>query len=302
MRKLLAFLLFAVAASAQQTPPATRAIYLTVTHLNAPAPDLALSDFNVKGVHAKSLQGLADTPLWVGLLIDNSGSLRVPAQRERIEAISEALPVMLRSGTDTAMLVNFNEDFYLDQSATTDIAALVSVLKQKAETRGGSAILDALQAGSSYLLKNLPAAGPRVIFLFSDCGDNASRTTSDEAVRQLLLNGTRLYIFKEPSDGWQIRVEERGTEMLKVLAEKTGGRLIKVEYGKKSKHSLAAAFRMIEPELRSWYRIYVEVPQPSDTKFTATPFKIEPLQTTFEVHSPSDFITIGRLRDRKKAP
>jgi hypothetical protein len=293
MRQLLVCLLFAIVSSAQQIPHATRAIYLTSTHQNAPAPTLVLSDLNVKGLHAVALDPLANTPLWVGVLVDNSGSLRTPAQKERIDAISEALPFMLRTGIDTAMLVNFNENYYLDQSGTTDVSLVTRTLKEKAETRAGSAILDAVQVASSHLLTHPPADRPRVIFLFSDCGDNASRSTKDEALRRLQLNGTRLYVFKEPSDGRQPRVEQHGTEMLKMVAEKTGGRMINVEYGKKSKRRLPDAFKSIEPELRSWYRLYVEVPPASDSKITATPFKVESNQPDFEVQSPSDFLTLA---------
>lgn len=288
MRKLLAFLLFAIVSFAQQTPHPTRAIYFTATHENAPVKNLELIDLDVKGARPVSLQEIADSPLWVGVLVDQSRSVGRLTQQERIDGISEGLALMLRSGTDTAMLVNFNENFYLDQTGTTDVSALTRVLRDKADPRGGSAILDSVRASSSYLLQHLPAALPRVIFLFSDCADNASKSTIDQALHQLQVNGTRLYVFKEPADGRQIGVEQHGASMLKLLAEGTGGRVIEVDYRKKSKHRLTEEFKKIEPELRSWYRLYLDMTPVSDGNVRATPIKIRPRHSRFEVQAQSD--------------
>jgi hypothetical protein len=288
MRKLLAFLLFAISSFAQQTSHSTRAIYFTATHQNQPVPRLVMSELNVKGARPVALESLGDTPLWVAVLVDESGSIGRGPSKERIESISEALPIMLRSGTDNAMFAAFNEFFYVDQPGTTDVSAIVRVLKEKAEARGGSAILDAIQASSALLLKNLPAAIPRIIFLFSDCADNASRSSKEETLQRLQRSGTRLYVFKEPGDGRQIRVEQHGAEMLKMLAEKSGGRVINVDYGEKSKHRLADAFKLIEPELRSWHRVYVETTATTGANVIPTPFKIEPSHSKFEVRSQSD--------------
>jgi hypothetical protein len=67
-----------------------------------------------------------------------------------------------------------------------------------------------------------------------------------------------------------------------------------VDYGKKSKHRLAEAFKLIEPELRSWYRLYVETTAGTDADATPTPFKIQASHSKVEVRSQSDIFIATR--------
>lgn len=155
-----------------------------------------------------------DVPVAMGILVDNSGSMR-----EKRDEVNKAALNLVRASNpdDQVFIVNFNDEFYLDQEYTGDIGKLGAAL-QRVESRGGTALYDALVASDSYLKQSKLAK--RVLFVVTDGEDNASRFTLEEAVKRLSgEDGPTIYaigLLGEEKKG-------RARRALQNIAERTGG-------------------------------------------------------------------------------
>jgi len=111
-----------------------------------------------------------DIPVSMGIVIDNSGSMR-----EKRDKVNRAALNLVRSSNpqDQVFVVNFNDEYYLDQPFTSDINKLREAL-EKVEARGGTALYDAIVASADYLKKNAKLQ-KKVLFVVTDGEDNASR-------------------------------------------------------------------------------------------------------------------------------
>ncbi len=83
-----------------------------------------------------------DIPVAMGIVIDNSGSMR-----EKRNKVNQAALNLVRSSNpkDEVFVVNFNDEYYLDQDFTNDLLKLKEAL-EKIDARGGTALYDALVA------------------------------------------------------------------------------------------------------------------------------------------------------------
>ena len=81
-----------------------------------------------------------DIPVSMGILIDNSGSMR-----EKRNKVNQAALNLVRSSNpqDEVFIVNFNDEYYLDQDITNNLLKLKEAL-EKIDARGGTALYDAL--------------------------------------------------------------------------------------------------------------------------------------------------------------
>ena len=88
-----------------------------------------------------------DIPVAMGIVIDNSGSMR-----EKRDKVNKAAMNLVRASNpqDQVFVVNFNDEYYLDQDFTADINKLREAL-EKIETRGGTALYDAVVASADHL-------------------------------------------------------------------------------------------------------------------------------------------------------
>ncbi len=155
-----------------------------------------------------------DVPVAMGIVIDNSGSMR-----EKREQVNKAALNLVRSSNpdDQVFIVNFNDEFYLDQDYTSNIKKLGDAL-EKVESRGGTALYDALVASSEYLKQS--KLQKRVLFVVTDGEDNASRDTLEEAVKRLSgENGPTVYAIGLLGEEKQ----RRARRAVQTIAERTGG-------------------------------------------------------------------------------
>ncbi len=156
-----------------------------------------------------------DIPVAMGIVIDNSGSMR--EKRDRVNKAALNL-VRASNSQDQVFIVNFNDEYYLDQDFTNDIGKLKQAL-EKVEARGGTALYDALVASADHLKKN-GKLQKKVLFVITDGEDNASQETLEQAVRNLQVeDGPTVYAIG-------ILGEERARRArraLQTLAESTGG-------------------------------------------------------------------------------
>src|SRR5215471_165103 len=94
-----------------------------------------------------------DVPVALGLVIDNSGSMR--NKLEKVKAAALAL-VKDSNRDDEVFVVNFNDTAYLDnpkdKDFTNDIGELEQALK-RIDARGGTAMRDAIQMSIDHLKK-----------------------------------------------------------------------------------------------------------------------------------------------------
>ena len=138
-----------------------------------------------------------DIPVAMGILIDNSGSMR-----EKRAKVNQAALNLVRSSNpkDEVFVVNFNDEQYLDQDFTNNLLKLKEAL-DKIDARGGTALYDAVVASADHLKQN-GRLEKKVMFVVTDGEDNASSETLEQAVKQLQQeNGPP----STPSAFWETR-------------------------------------------------------------------------------------------------
>src|SRR6266487_6629185 len=157
---------------------------------------------------------LEDFPVAMGIVIDNSGS-----RREKSDEVNKAALNLVRASNpnDQVFVVNFNDEYYLDQEFTPEIKKL-QVALEHVESRGGTALYDAIIASADYLMKS--PLQRKVIFVVTDGEDDASQESLEAAVHKLQQeNGPTVYGIGLLG-GEKLRHARRALE---VLADRTGG-------------------------------------------------------------------------------
>ncbi|HET7349210.1 MAG TPA: VWA domain-containing protein [Acidobacteriaceae bacterium] len=160
-----------------------------------------------------------DVPISMGILVDNSGSMR-----EKRQAVNEAALDLVKQSNprDTEFVVNFNEKAYLDQGFTSNISYLERGLSHY-DARGTTAIYDAV-AASADELSHYSKWPTQVILIITDGEDNASRLTLAQAVRRVKqLNGPVVYSIGLLYDSPNKAEVQRARDELQTLANETGG-------------------------------------------------------------------------------
>ena len=155
-----------------------------------------------------------DFPVAIGIVIDNSGSMR-----EKRDAVNKAALNLVRASNpdDQVFVVNFNDEYYLDQEFTADIKKLQAALEH-VEARGGTALYDAIVASADYLTHS--RLQRKAIFVVTDGEDDASQETLEQAVHKLQQeNGPVVYSIGLLGE----EKSRRAKRALEVIAERTGG-------------------------------------------------------------------------------
>jgi VWFA-related protein len=157
-----------------------------------------------------------DIPVAMGIVIDNSGSMR-----EKRNKVNQAALNLVRSSNprDEVFVVNFNDEYYLDQDFTNDLLKLKEAL-EKIDARGGTALYDAVVASAEQLRRN-SRLDKKVLFVVTDGEDNASNETLEQAVKHLQEeNGPSVYAIGILGDEEH---PKRAKRALDVMAQRTGG-------------------------------------------------------------------------------
>jgi Ca-activated chloride channel homolog len=188
-----------------------------------------------------------DLPLYVGLLIDSSNSIRDRFQFEK-DAASEFLYDVIRPRSDAAFVLAFDEQWDLTQDFTGDLDKLRNGVKG-IQAGGGTALWDAVYYACREKLMKEPArnAVRRAIILVSDGDDNASRVYREEAIDMAQRAEVIIYTISTTL----MNTHTKGDDDLKRLAEATGGRA----FFPTRLDDVSAAFADIQEELRSQYSI-----------------------------------------------
>src|ERR1700688_4749910 len=117
-----------------------------------------------------------DIPVSIGIIIDNSGSMR-----EKRNKVNQAALNLVRASNprDEVFVVNFNDEYYLDQDFTNNLLKLKEAL-EKIGARGGTALYDAVVASAEHLKRNAQLE-KKVLLIVTAGEDNASNETLEQA-------------------------------------------------------------------------------------------------------------------------
>jgi Ca-activated chloride channel homolog len=115
-----------------------------------------------------------DVPVSLGLLIDNSGSMRT--LRSKVEAAALAFAHACNP-QDEFFVINFADTPRLDVSMTGDLATLEGGIA-RVDSIGGTAMYDALDQAQTYS-RDHASRDRKALLLITDGNDNASQTSLD---------------------------------------------------------------------------------------------------------------------------
>lgn len=159
-----------------------------------------------------------DVPVSMGLVIDNSGSMR--DKRPRVNEAALTL-VEASNPQDEAFVVNFNDDFYLDldKDFTSSIPELKEAL-ERIDSRGSTALYDAIVGSLDHLKK--ASKDKRVLLVVTDGEDNSSHYSLDKTIREIQKTNTVIYTIGLLGDE---KRKDKNTAMraLRHIAEASGG-------------------------------------------------------------------------------
>ena len=110
-----------------------------------------------------------DIPVSMGIVVDNSGSMR--EKRQRVEAAAIKL-VKASNREDEVFIVNFNDDAYLDVPFTNNLPKLEEGVA-RIDSRGGTAMRDALSMSIDHV-KTEGKKDKKVLMVVTDGNDTAS--------------------------------------------------------------------------------------------------------------------------------
>jgi VWFA-related protein len=201
-----------------------------------------------------------DAPVSLGLVVDNSGSMRT--LRPRVEASALSL-VRASNADDEVFVINFADKARMDVPMTKDVHVLESGIA-RVDTIGGTALRDAVAQAETYLRQT--ASNPRkVIVVLSDGYDNASMTQKAELQKTAEQNAIAIYAIGLMADATTDRAHE-GRSALTQLTKPTGGLALYPA----DADQIEPAAREVAREIRSQYTIaYAPLNQTLDGSYRA---------------------------------
>lgn len=205
-----------------------------------------------------------DVPVTVGLIVDNSGSVR----SKKPEIVTAALTFVKNSNpNDELFVVNFNDRVLMglpdDVPFTSDTHLLRQGLLMN-PARGRTALYDALMTGLDHLQKG--RLDKKTLVLISDGGDNMSTATKEDLLRRAEESLVTIYTvgIYDSND------RDRNPGFLKELARITGGEA----YLPGDLKNLVPVCEKIAHDIRNRYTVgYV----PSNREFDGKPRKLKVL-------------------------
>src|ERR1700756_185815 len=130
-----------------------------------------------------------DIPVSMGLVIDNSGSMR--DKRPRVNEAALTL-VQASNPQDESFVVNFNDDYYLDldKNFSSSIPELKEAL-ERIDARGSTALYDAVIGSLDHLKKG--SKEKKVLLIVTDGEDNTSRNSLEKTIKEIQKTPTVIY-------------------------------------------------------------------------------------------------------------
>jgi Ca-activated chloride channel family protein len=185
-------------------------------------------------------------PASVGLLIDNSNSMR--PNRERV-IVSAAEFVKHSHPKDQFFVLTFNEEVRRawgpSITGETDPGRFASAMSSAIVARGMTAIYDAILEGLQRVAGGMHSR--QVLIAVSDGDDNASKASRDELLKQVPQSDATIYTIAliDPL------TREGNPQLLGRLARATGGE----SYRPRHADDISEAFDEIARDIRSAYTL-----------------------------------------------
>lgn len=193
-----------------------------------------------------------DVPVSLGILVDNSGSMR-----DKRSAVNQAALNLVRASNpeDEVFVVNFSDEYYLDQDYTSNIGQLKEAL-ERIDSRGGTALYDAVIASATHLKSGKKQK--KALLVVTDGEDNASRESLERAIRQLQAeDGPTVYTIGIMGDDRNAR---RAKRALQALALQTGG----IAFFPRDIGEVDAISRAVAHDIRNQYIIGYKPTRPQN--------------------------------------
>ena len=182
-----------------------------------------LKQDNFRVLEDKAEQKLAvfkreDVPVSMGLVIDNSGSMR--DKRPRVNQAAITL-VEASNPQDEAFVVNFNDDFYLDldKDFTNSVPELKEAL-ERIDSRGSTALYDAIIGSLDHVKKG--SRDKKVLLIVTDGEDNTSHSSLEKTIREIQKTDTVIYTIGLLSEESK-KSAKRAKRALEEIAKASGG-------------------------------------------------------------------------------
>lgn len=211
-------------------------------------PGLVKEDFSVLDNDKPVELSLFDNevrPISVVVMLDTSGSMTLNI--DFLKQAAEQFVIRLLP-QDKARVGAFNDKVEIDASFTNDRDALISSIKEL-DYGNGTRLWDGVDTGLDALES---VEGRKVIVVFTDGDDTASRTSSGKVLDRARLAEVMIYAIGlesvyQPMGGPKVRTRpDRG---LRRLSDETGGGY----YEFKKTEELGPAFTRVAQELHSQY-------------------------------------------------
>ena len=186
-----------------------------------------------------------DVPVSMGLLVDNSGSMR--SKRAKVAAAALAF-VRASNPLDEVFVVSFADRVRVDVPMTHDVRALEAGLA-RVDSIGGTAMRDAIDEGERYLLAHATRER-RVLLVVTDGNDNASTASAARIQRLAEERGVSIYAVGLLNDEDASKAK-RARHELDRLVETTGG----VAYYPESVDAVDSVALDLARQIRSQYLI-----------------------------------------------
>lgn len=209
--------------------------------------DLGRSDFTVyEDGQVQQITSFRreDIPVSIGIVVDNSGSMRT-----KRNAVTKAVVNLVKASNpnDEVFIVNFNDEPYLDQDFTNSISLMQEAL-DRVDTRGGTALYDAVFASSDHLAR-AARKEKKVLIVVTDGEDNESRMSLEQAIRAVQdENGPTIYTIGILGEEGHQRRAKRALEALSV---QTGG----VAFFPRNLEEVDEISREVARDIRNQYTI-----------------------------------------------
>lgn len=184
-----------------------------------------------------------DVPVSMGIIVDNSGSMS--SKRSRVAAAALEL-VKQSNPDDEVFIVNFNDDTHFDQTLTNDVKKMQAALARM-ESRGGTAMRDALSKSIAYVRKN-GKRDKKVLVVITDGNDNSSDITLEQLLRQAQSSDVLIYSIGLLNEE-EAREARAAKKALKTLSDASGG----MDYYPKSVSDIQEITPRVAHEIRNQY-------------------------------------------------
>ncbi|HEX4170523.1 MAG TPA: VWA domain-containing protein [Bryobacteraceae bacterium] len=213
-----------------------------------------------------------DTPVSIGLLVDDSGSMNT----KRAAVTSAALDLVRASNPqDETFVINFSDQAYLDQDFTSNLDKLQSGLTHLSSS-GGTALYDTIVTAADKMERS--ATRPRkVLIVVTDGNDNASRLSLSDAVHRVQdMQGPTIYSIGLLFGGNNSRHARRD---LQLLSSDTGGiaffpgslkdiNSVAAEVARDIRNQYVVAYHYLKTSAEGYHAVKVEVHAPGHRKLT----------------------------------